>query len=155
VSPRPIIFISAVSAELRSARLATGEHVIEVKYIDRNGQTNGPYSLSFSTAGEQLNQVKMTLNATSNSWLTFRDYDGKVLLYFTGLMSYRPALKEVRYSLNNNALDRTFKFKPTAKMFEVGDDICITVPDNTEFVAAQVTFKDGNTSPVQKFVRTK
>ena len=135
--------------------LATGEHVIEVKYIDRNGQTNGPYSLSFSTAGEQLNQVKMTLNATSNSWLTFRDYDGKVLLYFSGLMSYRPALKEVRYSLNSNTLDRTFKFKPTAKMFEVGDDICIAVPDNTEFAAAQVTFKDGSTSPVQKFVRTK
>ena len=34
-------------------------------------------------------------------------------------------------------------------------DLGAVLPDNAEFVAAQVTFKDGSTSPVQKFVRTK
>ena len=135
--------------------LAPGEHTIEVKYVDKNQHTNGPYTLKFSTAGEQLAQAKMSIKFTSNSWLSFRDYDGKVLLYFTGLMSYRPVLKEVRYSLNSDALDRTFKFKPTTKMFEVGDDTCITVPANTEFATAQVTFSDGTSSSVQKFVREK
>jgi hypothetical protein len=104
---------------------------------------------------EELAQTKMMVNTTSNSWLSFRDYDGKVLLYFTTLMSYRPVLKEVRYSLNSDALDRTFKFKPANKKFEVGDDVCITVPGNTEFATAQVTFKDGTTSSMQKFVRSK
>jgi hypothetical protein len=64
-------------------------------------------------------------------------------------------LKEVRYSLNGDALDRTFKFKPTNKMFEPGDDVVITVPGNTEFATAQVTYKDGSKSAVQKFVRPK
>jgi Tfp pilus assembly protein PilZ len=70
-------------------------------------------------------------------------------------MSYRPVIKEVRYSVNSDALDKTFKFKPTNKMFEVGDDILITVPKNSEFVTVQVTFIDGTTSSVQKVVRSK
>ena len=135
--------------------LSPGEHVVEVKYVDKDGHTNGPYTLKFSTTGERLAQTKWTLNSISNSWLEFRDYDGKLLLYFTALMSYRPVIKEVRYSLNSEALDKTFKFKPTDKMFESGDDILIAVPRDTEYAAAQVTYKDGTTSAVQKFMRAK
>ena len=135
--------------------LAAGEHTMEVKYVDKNDQTNGPYTLKFSTGSQELAQGKMMLNAASNSWLTFRDFDGKVLLYFTTLMSYRPVLKEVRYSVNSDALDQTFQYQPTDKMYEVGDRLYIAVPDDTEFATAQVVFKDGTTSAVQKFVRKK
>src|SRR5436190_578593 len=62
--------------------LAAGEHTVEVKYVDKNEKTNGPYTLKFSTGDEQLAQGKMMLNMTKGSWLMFRDYDGKVLLYF-------------------------------------------------------------------------
>ena len=135
--------------------LAEGEHTIEAKYVDRNGVVNGPYTLKFSTADERMAESKMAINMTSNSWLSFRDYDGKLLLYFTQLMSYRPVLKEVRYSLNSDALDRTFKFKPSDKIGEPGDDVLITVPANTEFATVQVTYKDGSKSELQKFVRPK
>jgi len=91
----------------------------------------------------------------SGSWLSFRDFQGKVLLYFTTLMSYRPAIKEVRYSLNSEALDQTFKFKATDKMFEVGDDLYLTVPGNTQYASVQLTYKDGTKSPVQKVMRTQ
>ena len=135
--------------------LTPGEHTIEVKYTDQRGGMNGPYSLAFSTGDQQLAQGKTMLNATAGAWLSFRDYDGKLLLYFTGLMSYRPILQEVRYSLDNDALDQTFKFQPTDKMFEVGDNIYLSVPKSTEFANVQVTYKDGTKSAVQKFVRTK
>jgi hypothetical protein len=97
----------------------------------------------------------MMLNAVSGSWLSFRDYDGKVLLYFSTLMSYRPIIKEVRYSLNNDALDKTFRFKPSEKMYEVGDEVYLAVPGDSQFASVQVTFKDGTTSTVQKVVRPK
>jgi hypothetical protein len=101
-------------------------------------------------------QGKMMLNATAGSWLMFRDYNGKVLLYFTQLMSYRPLIKEVRYSLNSAALDKTFKFKPSDKMFEIGDEPpYLAVPGDSQFANVQVTYKDGTTSPVQKIVRAK
>ena len=135
--------------------LAPGEHSVEVKYTDRNDATNGPYTLKFSTGSEQLAQGKMMLNAVSGSWLMFRDYDGKTLLYFTTLMSYRPIISEIQYSMDGDALDKTFEFKPSDTMFEVGDGLYLTVPGDTRFVMVQVTYKDGMKSPVQKVVRTK
>jgi hypothetical protein len=135
--------------------LPSGEHTIEVKYTDKNGASNGPYTLKFSTNAEQLAQGKMSLNMTAGSWLSFRDYDGKVLLYFSHLMSYRPIIKEVRYSLNSEALDQTFHFKPTDTMYTVGDEVYLAVPGDTRFANVQVTYKDGTKSAVQKVMRTQ
>jgi hypothetical protein len=135
--------------------LPPGEHTIEVKYVDKNEKTNGPYMLKFSTADEELAQGKMILNMTAGSWLSFRDYNGKVLLYFTHLMSYRPVMKEIHYSLNSDKLDQTFKFKPS-ETSEIGDEPpYLTVPGDSQFATVQVTFKDGTTSTVQKVVRPK
>jgi len=136
--------------------LVPGEHSVEAKYVDRNDKTNGPYALKFSTDTEQLAQGKQALEMTKGSWLMFRDYDGKVLLYFTHLVSYRQVIKEIRYSLNSEALDQTFKFKPSAKMYEIGADdiVYLTVPPNTQYAAVQVTYKDGMKSDVQKVMRT-
>ena len=124
--------------------------------MDKNEKTNGPYILKFSTADEQLAQGKMALYMTKGSWLTFRDYNGKVLLYFTQLLSYRPIIKEIRYSLNSEKLDQTFRFKLSDKMYETGDEpVYLAVPADSEFASVQITFKDGTASDVQKIVRTK
>jgi hypothetical protein len=40
-------------------------------------------------------------------------------------------------------------------MFEVGQDILLTVPKNIEYAAVQVTYQDGSKSDVRKFVRQK
>jgi len=93
---------------------------------------------------------------TKGSWLSFRDYDGKVLLYFTHLMSYRPVIKEIHYSLNSEALDKEYKFKPSDKMFIAGDDVVyMSVPADTQYAAVQVTYKDGTKSDVQKVMRQR
>lgn len=144
-----------INTHVPMPNLPPGEHTIEVKYTDKNGATNGPYTLKFSTGDQQFAQAKMSLNMVSGSWLEFRDFQGKTLLYFTTLMSYRPAIKEVRYSLNSEALDQTFKFKPTDTMFEPGDDLLLTVPNDSQFASVQVTYKDGTKSPVQKVMRKK
>ncbi len=131
--------------------LPPGEHKVEVRYTDRDDRTNGPYTLSFSTADQQFIQGKQMVMSTSASWLSYRDYDGKLLLYFTTLMTARPVIKEVRYSLNNETLDKAFAFKPTSKMFEAGDDTFISIPKNTEYACVQVIYKDGSKSEMKKF----
>jgi hypothetical protein len=126
-----------------------------VKYTDKNGATNGPYTLKFSTASEALAQGKQILEMTKGSWLSFRDYDGKVLLYFTHLMSYRPVIKEIHYSINSDALDQNFKFKPSDKMFISGDEMpYIAVPANSQYASVQITYTDGTKSDVQKVMRS-
>jgi Domain of unknown function (DUF4062) len=135
--------------------LPPGDHTIEVKYTDKNGATNGPYTLKFSTASEQLAQGKQILEMTKGSWLSFRDYDGKVLLYFTHLLSYRPVIQEIRYSLNSDAVDQVYKFKPSDKMYISGDELpYITVPANSQYASVQITYKDGTKSDVQKVMRS-
>jgi hypothetical protein len=68
---------------------------------------------------------------------------------------YRPAIKEIRYSLVSDALDQTFKFKPTDKMMTVDDvpsvDQCIVVPNETQFASVQVIYGDGTKSAVRKY----
>ena len=72
------------------------------------------------------------------------------------LMSYRPVISEIRYSLNGEALDKTYEFEPSDTMFEVGDGLLyLTVPDDTRFAMVQVTYKYGTKSGVQKVVRKK
>jgi hypothetical protein len=135
--------------------LPPGDHTIEVKYTDKNGATNGPYTLKFSTASEQLAQGKQILEMTKGSWLSFRDYDGKVLLYFTHLLSYRPVIQEIRYSINSDAVDQVYKFKPSDKMYISGDELpYITVPASSQYAAVQITYKDGTKSDVQKVMRS-
>ena len=135
--------------------LPPGDHAVEVKYTDKNGATNGPYTLKFSTASEQLAQGKQILEMTKGSWLSFRDYDGKVLLYFTHLLSYRPVIQEIRYSINSEAVDQIYKFKPSDKMFISGDELpYISVPANSQYAAVQITYKDGTKSDVQKVMRS-
>lgn len=136
------------------ANIPAGEHKVEVRYIDRDDRANGPYTLTFSTVDQQTKQAKQMITATSNSWLHFRDYDGKLLLYFTTLMTARPVIKEVRYSLNSETLDKSFAFKPSNKMFEAGDDTFISIPKNTEFACVQVIYKDGSKSEMKKFPRS-
>jgi hypothetical protein len=146
-----------VNVHVPMPNLSSGRHTVEVKYVDRNGKTNGPYSLTFSTDEELLKQGKWSLDSTSGSWLAFRDYDGKMLLYFTHLLSYTAILKEIRYSLNSDKLDQSFKFKPSQKYGEHDPDeaIYLVVPSDTRYASVQVTYKDGTVSPVRKIVRSK
>ena len=155
-STNPQTGLPTVNSFIPQPNLSPGEHKVEVKYKDRNDAVNGPYTLTFSTSGEQLAHTKMILNMIAGSWLEFREYDSKTLLYFTALMTYRPVISEIRYSLDSDALDKVHKFVPSDVMFKAGDnldELFITVPGATKFAMVQVTYKDGTKSEVQKIVK--
>ena len=48
------------------------------------------------------------LDATTKSWIAFRDYNGSQLIYFTQLVTMKCGLKEVRFSLNSPSLEHKF-----------------------------------------------
>ena len=97
-------------------------------------------------------QEKKLLELTRGSWAYFRDYNGRQLIYFTHLEAYRCGLKQVRYSLDSEALDRTWKLQPCdpdKPQAITTDKPYISLPLGTaKRVAVQLTFSDGSKSAV-------
>jgi hypothetical protein len=143
-----------IDSKVHLKNLAPGEHAIEVKYLDRTDKSNGPYSFKFSTVNARISVAKTAQNAEKPAWVLFLPGPPRRLC-FTILLMYRPAIKEIRYSLGSDALDQTFKIKPTDKMMTVDDipsvDQCIVVPNETQFASVQVIYGDGTKSAVRKY----
>ncbi len=113
-----------------------------------------PISLALSPAAAQglLGQEQKILDLTKGSWAYFRDFNGRQLIYFTHLESYRCGILKVRYSLNTDALDHEWKLQPcdaNAPNKITTDKPYIVLPLGTaNSIAVQLTFKNGGKSLV-------
>jgi hypothetical protein len=91
-----------------------------------------------------------------SGWVQFRNYDGTQWIYFTALQTMHCRLKEIRYSLNSQALDKQFPLtecnlqNPFALPPDAGiDDIAIRLgPGTAKTVAVQVVWDDGTESDI-------
>lgn len=102
---------------------------------------------NFTTAAE----IKPILDATRANWIAVREFDGKDLLYFTQLLSWRCGLSEIRYGLNGAAADKVWPMEPcydtepqpNALKME-GAEIFLTEPlSSIQTVTISVTYDDG------------
>ena len=124
------------------------KRTLTVKYIDAKGQENGPYDLEFDPRSEFLRFTKQALAAVA--WLTFQDQSpGQRLVYFTTLLSFKAAFKEIRYSFDSPALDRRYPFAISASDVWPArmdaDQLFVPVPQGTAFVTVNVVYVDGST----------
>ncbi|WP_415407625.1 hypothetical protein ACLHDG_03610 [Sulfurovum sp. CS9] len=98
------------------------------------------------------NQMNQILNMTQNNWVSFRDFNGKQLIYFTHLESYTCGIKEVRYSINSDDLDKVWELQACDSknpMAVTKDIIYLTMPLGTaKSIAVQVIFTDGTESEI-------
>jgi hypothetical protein len=139
-----------------SLRPGIGKTKIEVKYLDVGNEMRGPFPLELDPAAELIAGQKRILGMTKNGWLSFRDFDGKLLLYFTHLVSSRCAIDKVAYGIDSDALPSTFLLQPCNPRdpHNVGDgQLYIEIPANSRYVNVRLTYKDGSTSETVRIDR--
>ncbi|MEP0940364.1 MAG: hypothetical protein ABJH63_20745 [Rhizobiaceae bacterium] len=107
---------------------------------------------------KSLYQAMLNGNKASG-WVAFRNFNGQQLLYFTTLQTLHCRLKEIRYSINSDALDQ--RVEPVkcnkALPFSINDDdvtggrVYKSMPLGTaQWVAVQVVWEDDEESEIHR-----
>ncbi len=129
---------------------------IEVKYVNLNGQVMGPYSVVFEPDSASLSQTKQTINMTKTGWVMFREYDGRLLLYFTHLVTFSE-VTDILYGLDSETPNLQFPIPPREGRGAVGieSDVLpyIEIPLETKTACVQVVFEDGDETDIEVFYR--
>lgn len=143
-----------------------------VKYLDSRDREQGPFSVTFNPQTELIQSQKKILEQLPQAWASFRDYDGKTLVYFSHLFAYRSAIDEIKYGLDKEQPDTRYR---VALLTETGvlehhvefgprdperpgallekEMPYFTVPSTTKFITVQLKYKDGTMSEIQRFKR--
>jgi len=78
-----------------------------------------------------------------------------MLVYFTQLVTYRCAIKEVRYGLGDGPVDKVFKLPPCDPTDPNGTPenatLYMKVPPKTASMQVQLNYIDGTQSPTRSF----
>ena len=132
---------------------------IEIRYRDLNDALQGPFSFAFEGKQQSEDANQRILEATNTSWLSFRDYNGKVLLYFTHLMTYRGSIEKIHYGLNTDTPDKEFRFPAWRQAglatIDQKTPMYISVPGSIRYASVQLTYKDGTRSNIERFDRVR
>ena len=127
---------------------------IEVRYVDAQGELQGPFPIRFEPEAALLRDQRKILDMTATSWLSFRDYNG-LLVYYTHLMSYRCAIREVRIGVDSAVPDKVLKMPACDMRDPVAIPSSATpylkLPSNVKSVSVELTYRDGSVSEIKTF----
>jgi hypothetical protein len=129
---------------------------IEVRYIDTSGDLQGPFPIRLDPQAALIHDQRKILDMTATSWLSFREFNG-LLVYYTHLMSYRCAIREVRVGIDTAVPDKVLKLPPC----DIRDPSAIPgdaqpylkLAPQTRSVSVELTYRDGSVSEIRSFRR--
>ncbi|MFC5556960.1 caspase family protein [Methylobacterium iners] len=136
--------------------VGTAAATIYLRYVDAAGVTVGPFPIAFDPRVALVRDQRRIIEMVGGSWLEFRNFNG-VLLYYTSLVSYRCAIKELRIGLDRPEPDRVVVLPPCdeANPFAIPSSFVpyLKAPPGTRSASAQIVYADGSVSAVKQFRR--
>src|SRR5882762_6195010 len=142
--PNPSIELSA------DAPAAT----IQVRYVDTSGELQGPFPIRFDPEAALIRDQRKILDMTATSWLSFREFNG-LLVYYTHLMSYRCAIREVRIGIDTAVPDKVLKMPPCdlrdPSAIPYGAQLYQKLAPQTQSISVELTYRDGSVSEIKTF----
>jgi len=129
---------------------------IQVRYVDVSGEMQGPFPIRFDPEAALIHDQRKILDMTATSWLSFREFNG-LLVYYTHLMSYRCAIRQVKIGIDTAVPDRVLNMPPcdmkdpSAIPYDAKPYLKLS-PTN-QFVSVELTYRDGSVSEIKSFRR--
>jgi hypothetical protein len=131
-----------------------GKTTIYVTWRDKRGEQAEIFPINFDPTGALGDEQKKLLEQFWTSWIAFREWMG-MNVYFTQLITYRCAIKEVRYGFGEEKVEKVFKLPPCDAAGPNGvpekATISMKVPPKTASMSVQLTYVDGTQSETRKF----
>ncbi|MEA2837291.1 MAG: hypothetical protein QOD89_1841 [Bradyrhizobium sp.] len=129
---------------------------IQLRYVDASGELQGPFPIRFDLEAALIRDQRKILDMTATRWLSFREFNG-LLVYYTHLMSYRCAIREVRVGIDSAVPDKVLKMPPC----NLKDPSAIPheaqpylkLAPVTKSVSVELTYRDGSVSEIKSFRR--
>ncbi|QWG20625.1 caspase family protein [Bradyrhizobium sediminis] len=141
------------SIELPADALAA---TIQVRYVDIQGELQGPFPIRFDPEAALIRDQRKILDMTATSWLSFREFNG-LLVYYTHLMSYRCAIREVRVGIDTAMPDKVLKMPPCdprdPSVIPHEAQPYLKLAPATKSVSVELTYRDGSVSEIKSFRR--
>ena len=129
---------------------------IQVRYIDTSGELQGPFPIKFDPEAALIRDQRKILDMTATSWLSFREFNG-LLVYYSHLMSYRCAIREVRVGIDTAVPDKVLKMPPCdprdPSAIPHNSQPYLKLAPSTQFVSVELTYRDGSVSEIKSFRR--
>jgi hypothetical protein len=130
--------------------------VIQVRYVDTSGDLQGPFPIRFDPEAALIRDQRKILDMTATSWLSFREFNG-LLIYYTHLMSYRCAIREVRIGIDSAVPDKVLKMPPCdprdPSVIPHDAQPYLKLAPATKSVSVELTYRDGSVSEIKSFRR--
>jgi hypothetical protein len=129
---------------------------IQLRYVDASGELQGPFPIRFDPEAALIRDQRKILDMTATSWLSFREFNG-LLVYYTHLMSYRCAIREVRVGIDSTVPDRLLKMPPCdprdPSVIPHDAQPYLKLAPATKSVSVELTYRDGSVSEIKSFRR--
>jgi Caspase domain len=129
---------------------------IQLRYVDTSGELQGPFPIKFDPEAALIRDQRKILDMTATSWLSFREFNG-LLVYYTHLMSYRCAIREVRVGIDTSVPDKVLKMPPCdprdPSVIPHDAQPYLKLAPSTQFVSVELTYRDGSVSEIKSFRR--
>jgi hypothetical protein len=141
------------SIELAADAPAT---TIQLRYVDASGELQGPFPIRFDPEAALIRDQRKILDMTATGWLSFREFNG-LLVYYTHLMSYRCAIREVRVGIDSAVPDKVLKMPPCdprdPSAIPHDAQPYLKLAPATRSVSVELTYRDGSVSEIKSFRR--
>ena len=87
------------------------EGTIYVRYQDIRGEWAEPFPIKFEPNAQLEKGHRQILEMTSSNWLSFREFNG-LMVYWSHLISYRCAIREVKIGIDTTVPDKKLALPP-------------------------------------------